>query len=184
MAAYNGSGGGGAYHSGALENNRREVAAALSGDSGLPGESEAAEEATEPYQRYLAEPGRVEYFGEARDVIITQDASDRGFGLSIVAAQTKGNPSKPDRALFISTVKPGGAADRCGQIAKHDRLLAVNGIDVTLGDHNQVVGLIRGTGREVMLSVASRRKVKRVRDDRAADLLMAAITGSLPPDTA
>jgi C-terminal processing protease CtpA/Prc len=185
MAAYNGSSGDGAHHSSVLESNSRdEVATALGEDPVFPSESEAAEEATEPYQRYLAEPGRVEYFGGARNVTITQDASDKGFGLSIVAAQTKGNPSKPDRALFISTVKAGGAADRCGQIAKHDRLLAVNGIDVTLGDHNQVVGLIRGTGREVTLTVASRRKVKRVRDDRAADLLMAAITGSLPPDTA
>ena len=142
------------------------------------GEDEAAGEATEPYQRYLAEPGRVEYFGAARDVTIVQGDADRGFGLSIVAAQTRGATKRADRALFISSVKPGGAADRCGQIAKHDRLLAVNGIDVTLGDHDQVVGLIRGTGREVTLSLASRRKVKRVRDDRAAELLLAAIAGN------
>lgn len=165
-------------------------ATAASGRSSVSSENGAAssgspedgsEDEREPYRRYLAEAGRIEYFSPARDVVVTR-TDDEGFGLSIVAAQTKGSVPNPDRALFISKVKKGGAAERGGALAAHDRLLAVNGIDVTLGDHEQVVGLIRGSGRQVTLSVASRLKVKRARaSDTGADtatVLMAAINAA------
>jgi len=111
-------------------------------------------------------------YGEAHNVELRLDEnSSEGFGLSIAGIQSKGGVYPPDIGLCVQQIKPDSVADRCGAIKKNDRLLAVNGIDVTLGTHDQVIGLIRGSGKQVTLTVASRIKVKRLRKPLEVEML-------------
>lgn len=118
----------------------------------------------EDYQLFRKDSFRVEIFSKRHDVTLRREPSE-SFGLTIVAAQSassSGNPVK-DHAIFIKAIKPGTVADRDGRLRTHDRVLAINSIDVSRATHEQVIGLMSASGREVTLTVAALVKVKRRR---------------------
>ena len=96
------------------------------------------------------------YFGPATDVALF--SPEAKFGMSLVAAL-----GHEDHAIFIHSIKPGSVAAMCGLLKVHDRVLAVNGIDVTNGNQDEVVGLIQASGRNVELRVAPFVKTKKQR---------------------
>lgn len=125
---------------------------------------EETEEVVEDYQLFRKDSFRFEIFSKRHDVTLKREPAE-SFGLTIVAAQsasTSGNPVK-DHAIFIKSIKPGTVADRDGRLRTHDRVLAINGIDVSRATHEQVIGLMSASGREVTLTVAALVKVKRRR---------------------
>ncbi|EGD83126.1 hypothetical protein PTSG_03763 [Salpingoeca rosetta] len=131
--------------------------------NGAQQQPEAAEDA-EDYQFFRKDSFRVEIFSKRHDVTLRREPTE-SFGLTIVAAQSasrSGNPVK-DHAIFIKAIKPGAVADRDGRLRPHDRVLAINGIDVSRATHEQVMGLVSASGREVTLTVAALVKVKRRR---------------------
>ncbi|KAK7886418.1 hypothetical protein WMY93_026039 [Mugilogobius chulae] len=86
--------------------------------------------------------------------------SDSGYGFNVRGQVSEGGQLRSiNGELYaplqhVSAVLPGGAADRAG-IAKGDRILEVNGVNVEGATHKQVVELIRAGERELVLRVLS-----------------------------
>jgi C-terminal processing protease CtpA/Prc len=102
------------------------------------------------------------FFGPAYDVTLRSD--DGKFGLSLVGAvSTDISQASSDRGIFVRSIRDGSPADQCGKLHVHDRVLKVNNVDVTRGTQDEVVGMIRGSGKSVELTVAPFIKTKKSR---------------------
>jgi len=55
--------------------------------------------------------------------------------------------------LILGKIIPNSPADQCGQLHINDRILAVNGIDLTHMLHTDVVNLIKESGRSIKLTI-------------------------------
>ncbi|XP_049821121.1 protein lap4 isoform X4 [Aethina tumida] len=77
----------------------------------------------------------------------------RGLGFSIAGG--KGSPPfKPDSdAIYISRITEGGVAHKDGKLCLGDRVVSINGSDLTNATHNQAVALLTGLERFVRLTV-------------------------------
>ncbi|XP_043994817.1 sorting nexin-27a [Gambusia affinis] len=86
--------------------------------------------------------------------------SESGYGFNVRGQVSEGGQLRSiNGELYaplqhVSAVLPGGAADRAG-IAKGDRILEVNGVNVEGATHKQVVDLIRAAEKELVLAVLS-----------------------------
>ncbi len=54
---------------------------------------------------------------------------------------------------FLGKIIPNSPADQCGQLHVNDRILAVNGIDLSHMLHTDVVNLIKESGRAITLAI-------------------------------
>lgn len=54
---------------------------------------------------------------------------------------------------FLGKIIPNSPADQCGQLHINDRILAVNGVDLTHMLHTDVVNLIKDSGRTIALKI-------------------------------
>ncbi|KHJ41684.1 PDZ/DHR/GLGF domain protein [Trichuris suis] len=82
--------------------------------------------------------------------------SGNALGLSIVggidhSCHPFGGTAGP--GIFISKVVPDGAAGRTGKLRLGDRLLAVNGIDMSAATHHAAVSSLMASSTEVLLTV-------------------------------
>lgn len=77
----------------------------------------------------------------------------RGLGFSIAG----GKGSQPFRqdsdAIYISRITDGGVADKDGKLCVGDRVISINGFDLTGASHNQAVSMLTGLERFVRLTV-------------------------------
>jgi C-terminal processing protease CtpA/Prc len=55
--------------------------------------------------------------------------------------------------FFLGKIIPNSPADQCGQLRVNDRILAVNGIDLSHMSHTDVVNLIKESGRTIALAI-------------------------------
>lgn len=58
-----------------------------------------------------------------------------------------------DQYIFLGKIIPNSPADQCGQLHINDRILAVNGVDLTHMLHTDVVNLIKDSGRTITLKI-------------------------------
>jgi C-terminal processing protease CtpA/Prc len=56
-------------------------------------------------------------------------------------------------SLILGKIIPNSPADQCGQLHINDRILAVNGVDLTHMLHTDVVNLIKDSGRTITLKI-------------------------------
>ncbi|XP_065157658.1 protein lap4-like isoform X4 [Atheta coriaria] len=77
----------------------------------------------------------------------------RGLGFSIAGG--KGSPAfKGDSdAIFVSRITDGGVAQKDGKLAVGDKVISINGVDLTGASHDQAVGMLTGLERFVRLVV-------------------------------
>jgi len=54
---------------------------------------------------------------------------------------------------ILGKIIPNSPADQCGQLHLSDRILAVNGVDITHMVHTDVVNLIKESGRMITLTM-------------------------------
>ncbi|KAG8515379.1 Protein scribble, partial [Galemys pyrenaicus] len=77
--------------------------------------------------------------------------SEKGLGFSIAG----GRGSTPYRAshggIFISRIAEGGAAQRAGTLQVGDRVLSINGVDVTEARHDHAVSLLTAASPTIAL---------------------------------
>ncbi|XP_037362850.1 protein scribble homolog [Talpa occidentalis] len=77
--------------------------------------------------------------------------SDKGLGFSIAG----GRGSTPYRAghggIFISRIAEGGAAQRAGTLQVGDRVLSINGVDMTEARHDHAVSLLTAASPTIAL---------------------------------
>lgn len=90
---------------------------------------------------------------QAVQVNTTLIRDSRGLGFSIAGG--KGSPSfKTDSdSIYISRITEGGVAHKDGKLMVGDRVVSINGIDMTSATHDQAVGMLTGLERFVRLVV-------------------------------
>ncbi|XP_037075487.1 disks large homolog 2-like [Pollicipes pollicipes] len=86
--------------------------------------------------------------GEQRQVVLSR-ASGQGLGFNIVGGEES-------EGIFVSFILAGGQADRSGELHRGDRILSVNGCDVSKATHEQAAAALKGAGHTVSLVVQYR----------------------------
>ncbi|XP_054840869.1 protein scribble homolog isoform X3 [Eublepharis macularius] len=79
--------------------------------------------------------------------------NERGLGFSIAGGKGS-TPYRPgDTGIFISRIAEGGAAHRDGTLCVGDRVLLINGVDMTEARHDQAVALLTTASPAITLLV-------------------------------
>uniref|UniRef100_A0A8D0DMK4 Protein scribble homolog n=1 Tax=Salvator merianae TaxID=96440 RepID=A0A8D0DMK4_SALMN len=79
--------------------------------------------------------------------------NERGLGFSIAGGRGS-TPYRPgDTGIFISRIAEGGAAHRDGTLRVGDRVILINGVDMTEARHDQAVALLTAASPTIALLV-------------------------------
>ncbi|XP_070604585.1 protein scribble homolog isoform X5 [Erythrolamprus reginae] len=79
--------------------------------------------------------------------------NERGLGFSIAGGKGS-TPYRPgDTGIFVSRIADGGAAHREGTLRVGDRVILINGVDMTEARHDQAVGLLTASPPTIALLV-------------------------------
>ncbi|XP_056410308.1 protein scribble homolog [Hyla sarda] len=78
---------------------------------------------------------------------------DKGLGFSIAGGVGSTPYRVGDTGIFISRIAEGGAAHRDGALRVGDRVLSINGVDMTEARHDQAVALLTSTSPTISLLV-------------------------------
>ncbi|XP_041101940.1 protein scribble homolog isoform X4 [Polyodon spathula] len=79
--------------------------------------------------------------------------NDKGLGFSIAGGKGSTPYRTGDTAIFISRIAEGGSAHRDGILHVGDRVISINGVDMTEARHDQAVALLTGTSPTITLVV-------------------------------
>ncbi|XP_050533577.1 protein lap4-like isoform X2 [Daktulosphaira vitifoliae] len=84
-------------------------------------------------------------------VYTTLIRDQNGLGFSIAGGKGCTPFKDNSEAIFISRITEGGAAEKDGKLQMGDRVISINGIDVTGARHDQAVSMLTGLERFVRL---------------------------------
>ncbi|KAL6108566.1 patj [Pungitius sinensis] len=106
-----------------------------------------------PPQSHISQTPNLEGY-EIHEVPLSKN-DGQSLGISIVGY----NPltSQDAVGVFVKHVVPGSAADHSGNIRVHDRLLALDGVSLHGLSNQEVMDVMRQTGRTVVLSVVRKK---------------------------
>ncbi|XP_078137269.1 protein scribble homolog isoform X3 [Sander vitreus] len=79
--------------------------------------------------------------------------NDKGLGFSIAGGKGSTPYRTADTAIYISRIAEGGAAHRDNTLHVGDRVISINGVDMTEARHDQAVALLTGTSPTISLLV-------------------------------
>uniref|UniRef100_A0A8C1ID58 Protein scribble homolog n=1 Tax=Cyprinus carpio TaxID=7962 RepID=A0A8C1ID58_CYPCA len=79
--------------------------------------------------------------------------NDKGLGFSIAGGKGSTPYRVGDTGIFISRIAEGGAAHRDNILHVGDRVISINGVDMTEARHDQAVALLTGTSPTITLLV-------------------------------
>ncbi|XP_033964579.1 protein scribble homolog isoform X3 [Pseudochaenichthys georgianus] len=79
--------------------------------------------------------------------------NDKGLGFSIAGGKGSTPYRTADTAIYISRIAEGGAANRDSTLRVGDRVISINGVDMTEARHDQAVALLTGTSPTIALVV-------------------------------
>uniref|UniRef100_A0A1A7ZGN2 Protein scribble homolog n=1 Tax=Nothobranchius furzeri TaxID=105023 RepID=A0A1A7ZGN2_NOTFU len=79
--------------------------------------------------------------------------NDKGLGFSIAGGKASTPYRTGDTGIYISRIAEGGAAHRDGTLRVGDRVISINGVDMTEAKHDQAVALLTGTSPTIALLV-------------------------------
>ncbi|XP_057698119.1 disks large homolog 4-like isoform X6 [Corythoichthys intestinalis] len=79
---------------------------------------------------------------EPRRVMLQRGST--GLGFNIVGGED-------GEGIFISFILAGGPADLCGELHKGDRILSVNGVDLSTATHEQAAAALKNAGQTVTI---------------------------------
>ncbi|XP_061594642.1 disks large homolog 1-like isoform X3 [Cololabis saira] len=79
---------------------------------------------------------------EPRRVVLQRGST--GLGFNIVGGED-------GEGIFISFILAGGPADLCGELKKGDRILSVNGVDLSSATHEQAAAALKNAGQNVTI---------------------------------
>ncbi|KAM3929325.1 protein scribble homolog isoform 4-T4 [Leptodactylus fuscus] len=110
--------------------------------------------------------------------------NDKGLGFSIAGGVGSTPYRVGDTGIFISRIAEGGAAHRDGSLRVGDRVLSINGVDMTEARHDQAVTLLTSTSPTITLLVEREPPQPGAgTDPRASPSLHRARPRSPPPPT-
>uniref|UniRef100_A0A669PFB7 PATJ crumbs cell polarity complex component n=1 Tax=Phasianus colchicus TaxID=9054 RepID=A0A669PFB7_PHACC len=90
-----------------------------------------------------------------------------GQSLGITIVGYAGACDVESSGIFVKNIIPGSAADHNGQIHVHDKIVAVDGVDIQDFTNQEVVETLRNTGQVVRLTLLRRRPT--VSSERCSD---------------
>ncbi|XP_036376992.1 protein scribble homolog isoform X2 [Megalops cyprinoides] len=79
--------------------------------------------------------------------------NDKGLGFSIAGGKGSTPYRTGDNGIFISRIAEGGAAHRDSTLRVGDRVISINGVDMTEARHDQAVTLLTSTSPTITLLV-------------------------------
>uniref|UniRef100_A0A8U8CE77 Uncharacterized protein n=1 Tax=Geospiza parvula TaxID=87175 RepID=A0A8U8CE77_GEOPR len=79
--------------------------------------------------------------------------NEKGLGFSIAGGQGSTPYRAGDTGIFISRIAEGGAAHRDGILRVGDRVISINGVDMTEARHDQAVALLTAASPTIVLLV-------------------------------
>ncbi|XP_070709535.1 protein scribble homolog isoform X2 [Pempheris klunzingeri] len=79
--------------------------------------------------------------------------NDKGLGFSIAGGKGSTPYRTGDTGIYISRIAEGGAAHRDSTLRVGDRVISINGVDMTEARHDQAVALLTGTSPTISLLV-------------------------------
>ncbi|XP_041669847.1 protein scribble homolog isoform X16 [Cheilinus undulatus] len=79
--------------------------------------------------------------------------NDKGLGFSIAGGKGSTPYRTGDTGIYISRIADGGAAHRDSTLRVGDRVISINGVDMTEARHDQAVALLTGTSPTIALVV-------------------------------
>ncbi|XP_026217630.1 protein scribble homolog isoform X4 [Anabas testudineus] len=79
--------------------------------------------------------------------------NDKGLGFSIAGGKGSTPYRTGDTGIYISRIAEGGAAHRDSTLRVGDRVISINGVDMTEARHDQAVALLTGTSPSIALLV-------------------------------
>ncbi|KAF7667985.1 hypothetical protein LDENG_00037590 [Lucifuga dentata] len=79
--------------------------------------------------------------------------NDKGLGFSIAGGKGSTPYRTGDPGIYISRIAEGGAAHRDSTLHVGDRVISINGVDMTEARHDQAVALLTGTSPTITLLV-------------------------------
>ncbi|XP_053726546.1 disks large homolog 1-like isoform X2 [Synchiropus splendidus] len=86
--------------------------------------------------------GEEEVSRDPRRVVLLRGST--GLGFNIVGGED-------GEGIFISFILAGGPADLCGELRKGDRILSVNGVDLSSATHEQAAAALKNAGQTVTI---------------------------------
>uniref|UniRef100_A0A914XB08 PDZ domain-containing protein n=1 Tax=Plectus sambesii TaxID=2011161 RepID=A0A914XB08_9BILA len=100
------------------------------------------------------------------DVSIKKEKESASLGLSIVGGSDhSSHPFGINRpGVFVSKIAVGSPSARCGRLRIGDRILSVNGVDLTQAKHQDAVQALKSSGKDVLLKVVHERQPAGLRE--------------------
>ncbi|KAK9730452.1 PDZ domain [Popillia japonica] len=90
---------------------------------------------------------------DAQDVTLSKAGGSLGFSIIGGTDHSSIPFGSKEPGIFISHMVPGGTADSCGKLRVGDRIIKVNGTDVTQATHQEAVMELLRPGDQITLSV-------------------------------
>ncbi|NXD64050.1 INADL protein, partial [Eolophus roseicapillus] len=103
-----------------------------------------------------------------------------GQSLGITIVGYAGTCDVEPSGIFVKNIIPGSAADHNGQIHVHDKIVAVDGVNIQDYTNQEVVEALRNTGQTVRLTLL-RRKPSSVSSERPSDRVHPTISTFVSP---
>ncbi|XP_054067564.1 inaD-like protein isoform X3 [Rissa tridactyla] len=104
-----------------------------------------------------------------------------GQSLGITIIGYAGTCDVEPSGIFVKNIIPGSAADHNGQIHVHDKIVAVDGVNIQDYTNQEVVEALRNTGQTVCLTLLRRKPSSTVSPERTSDALQPTIPTFVSP---
>ncbi|NXF61939.1 INADL protein, partial [Ciccaba nigrolineata] len=103
-----------------------------------------------------------------------------GQSLGITIVGYAGTSDVEPSGIFVKNIIPGSAADHNGQIHVHDKIVAVDGVNIQDYTNQEVVEALRNTGQTVRLTLL-RRKPSTISSERPSDRVQPTVPTFVSP---
>ncbi|NXL48520.1 INADL protein, partial [Podilymbus podiceps] len=103
-----------------------------------------------------------------------------GQSLGITIVGYAGTCDVEPSGIFVKNIIPGSAADHNGQIHVHDKIVAVDGVNIQDYTNQQVVEALRNTGQTVRLTLL-RRTPSTISSERPSDRVQPTVSAFVSP---
>ncbi|EDO33432.1 predicted protein, partial [Nematostella vectensis] len=88
-----------------------------------------------------------------RNIEYTIHRDTKGLGINIAGGKGSTPYKENDEGIFISRISENGPAGRDGILHVGDKILKVNGVDISNATHHQAVDVLKSTGKDITLYV-------------------------------
>ncbi|CAN0269625.1 unnamed protein product [Bubo scandiacus] len=104
-----------------------------------------------------------------------------GQSLGITIVGYAGTSDVEPSGIFVKNIIPGSAADHNGQIHVHDKIVAVDGVNIQDYTNQEVVEALRNTGQTVRLTLLRRKPSSTISSERPSDRVQPTVPTFVSP---